>query len=357
MIVNDKNMRTNSSKPGFTLVELLVVIAILGIVVAFLLPAVQAARESSRKIQCVNNLKQLILGLNNYESSNRQFPPAYLTKNTKETGSAHGISYGDDNRNGPPGWAWGTLILPYIEEIATYDNLKLALPCWAPDNAALVKTHLSIFLCPSSKGESEAFAVERDSGDGRTGVPLSPEIYFAHSHYVTNAGVNQPWGRTSQYSFDFTIPEPIGALPHVINGPFYRNSKTSSKNVVDGLSKTIFLGEHGSYLSHKTWVGVVPGAATCPRLDLYHWPSDCNSGGCLVGVHSGPDVRDHPQEIIHAPNNPFGHTDEMWSDHVGPGCNVAMGDGSVKFVSAFIDPYTWVAISTMNGNEIADGDD
>src|SRR5262245_64824762 len=68
-----------------------------------------------------------------------------------------------------------------------------------------------------------------------------------------------------------------------------------------------------SILSHKTWVGVVPGAATCPRLDLRPWPSDCNSGGCLVGVHSGPDVRDHPQVIIHAPNRSEEHTSELQS--------------------------------------------
>ena len=98
------------------------------------------------------------------------------------------------------------------------------------------------------------------------------------------------------------------------------------------------------------------GSATCPQLDLRPWPSDCNGGGCLVGVHSGPDAHDHPQVIIHAPNNPFGHTDEMWSEHAGPGCNVLFGDGSVRFISAFINPYTWVALSTRNVGDIPQGD-
>ena len=143
----------------------------------------------------------------------------------------------------------------------------------------------------------------------------------------------------------------------VINGPFYRDSRTRVTDVTDGLSQTVFLGEHSSILSHKTWVGVVPGAATCPRLDLRGWPSDCNASSCLVGVHSGPDVHDHPQVIIHAPNNPFGHTDEMWSEHTPAGCNVLFGDGSVRFVGAFIDPNAWVAVSTRNGGEATNGND
>src|SRR5262249_46685763 len=161
----------------------------------------------------------------------------------------------------------------------------------------------------------------------RHGVAFSPAIVFGHAHYVTNAGVNQPWGRATSYSFDFAVPEPIPGLsqPALINGPFYRDSRTRIADVSDGLSNTVFLGEHSWILSYKTWVGVVPGAAACPRLDLRPWPSDCNSGGCLVGVHSGPDLHDHPQVIIHAPNNPFGHTDEMWGEHGAPGCNVLFG--------------------------------
>jgi prepilin-type processing-associated H-X9-DG protein len=196
--------------------------------------------------------------------------------------------------------------------------------------------------------------VEYDSGDFIHGVPFSPRIEFAHSHYVTNAGVHQPWGRTPAYSHDFDVPEPIpenGNRPARIDGPFYRNSRTTVAGVSDGLSNTVFVGEHSSVLSNKTWVGVVPGAVTCPRLDMRPWPSECNTGGCLVGVHSGPDTHDHPQVIIHAPNDPFGHTDEMWGEH-GNGCNVLFGDGSVRFVTTFINPNTWVAVSTRDSGEV-----
>jgi prepilin-type N-terminal cleavage/methylation domain-containing protein/prepilin-type processing-associated H-X9-DG protein len=344
------------SRWAFTLIELLVVIAIMSLLIGLLLPAVQKVREAAARIRCTNNLKQIGLALHNYEGANGRFPPAYVRTSGRQSGSAAGISYPDANWNGLMGWAWGTLILPYVEQDNLYKSLNLNLPCWAPENAPFVKTKLSIFLCPSATGGSDGFAVAYDSGDGRHGTPFSPPIYFGHAHYVTNAGVNQPWGRATAYAYDFTIPEPIaeptGQLVDVINGPFYRDSQTRVADVTDGLSQTVFIGEHSSILSHKTWVGVVSGASTCPRLDLRPWPSDCNGGGCLVGAHSGPDVHDHPQVIIHAPNNPFGHTDEMWSEHTPNGCNVLFGDGSVRFVSQFIDPWVWVGLSTRDGGEV-----
>jgi prepilin-type N-terminal cleavage/methylation domain-containing protein len=350
-------IQRSSFRAAFTLIELLVVIAIIGVLVGMLVPAVQKVREAGSRLECQNNLKQIGLAMHNYESVNLRFPPAYVTSNPYANGTLYGISFGDANRNGPPGWAWGTLILPYLEQHNLYQSLRLDLPCWAPENAQFVQSKVATFLCPAATGGSDGFAVAYDSGDGKHGAPFSPTIYFGHSHYTANAGVNQPWGRTTAYSYDFTVPEPLGgSLVDIINGPFYRDSKTRVVDVSDGLSNTVFVGEHSSILSNKTWVGVVPGAATCPRLDLRPWPSDCNSGGCLVGVHSGPDVYDHPQVIIHAPNNPFGHTDEMWAEHGIAGCHVLFGDGSVRFIGAFINPNTWVALSTMNQGDVPQGD-
>jgi prepilin-type N-terminal cleavage/methylation domain-containing protein/prepilin-type processing-associated H-X9-DG protein len=344
--------KARGSNPGFTLIELLVVIAVIGALLGLLLPAVQKAREAANRSKCVNNLKQLGLALHQYEGACHCFPPAFVKTSGQQSGASFGISYPDDTWSALPGWAWGTLVLPYLEQENLYRSFRLDLPCWAPANAALIRTRVPAFLCPSATGGSDGFLVERDSGDGRHSIPIDPNVFIAHSHYVTNAGVNQPWGRSTPYCLDYTVPEPVaeptGQLFDIINGPFYRDSRTRIADVTDGLSNTVFIGEHSSILSNKTWVGVVPGAATCPRLDLRPWPSDCNASGCLVGAHSGPDVHDHPQVIIHAPNNPFGHTDEMWSEHTPDGCNVLFGDGSVRFISAFINPYTWVALSTMN---------
>ena len=343
-------------KSGFTLVELLVVIAIIGMLVSLLLPAVQAAREAARRMSCQNNLKQLGLAILNYESSHRVIPPAYVT-NTREDRNVYGVQCADEYRNSHPGWAWGALLLPQIEQSALHGQLRFSDACWSPANAAAAASKLPAFLCPSASGGSDGFAVVK-AVDHRYGTPIlrddGSQIHFAHSHYVTNAGIHQPWGRTTAYCYDYEVGEPILANGNQLarmDGPFFPNSKMPLRRISDGLSNTIFLGEHSSILSNKTWVGVVPTAVTPPRLDLRPWLSENNGAGCLVGVHSGPDTHDHPQVIIHAPNNPFGHTDEMWGEH-GPGCSVSMGDGSVRFASAFIDPNAWVAMSTRDGGEV-----
>jgi prepilin-type N-terminal cleavage/methylation domain-containing protein len=337
---------------GFTLIELLVVIAIIGVLVGLLLPSVQAARGAARRVQCVNNLKQIGLALATYESALQSFPPAFVG-DPKASGSAYGVTYPDGNMSTLPGFAWGTLILPQLEQAPLYASFNTNLPCWAPDNTTSARTKLAVFLCPSATGGSNGFALHMYT-NGKHAAPndggeFSPEIRFAHSHYVTNAGINQPWGRSTAYSFDFDVPEPLaGAPPCAIDGPFYRNSHTRVADVADGLSNTVFIGERTSKLADATWVGVVPFACTPPKPG---WPSDPNSGGNLVGAHSGPDVHDHPTVIIHAPNHPFGHTDEMYSED-GDGGNVLLGDGSVRFIKKTIYPWTWVALSTRNHGEI-----
>ncbi|MCA9099169.1 MAG: DUF1559 domain-containing protein [Planctomycetaceae bacterium] len=343
-----------NSRPGFTLIELLVVIAIIAVLISLFLPAVQQARESARKTSCRNNLKQIGLALHNYHDAHGVFPPAYVGNPVVTPGTLFGVSYPDDNGNGPSGFAWGALLLPMLDQSPLYNQLNFNLACWDPIQAQACKTRVDVFLCPTATGGSDGFNLEKYT-NGTASLPEDPEeydpvIFFAHSHYITNAGIHQPWGRVTNFT-DFSEGEPIPAnsnIPAYIDGPFYRNSYIGTKHILDGLSQTVFIGEHSSRLSNKTWVGVVPYATTCPKSPF---PSDCNSGGCLVGAHSGPDTHDHPQVIIHAPNNPFGHTDEMYSEHSG-GCHVMMGDGSVRFMSEFMNPDTWVALSTRASGEV-----
>jgi prepilin-type N-terminal cleavage/methylation domain-containing protein len=299
---------------GFNLIELLVVIAIIGVLISLLVPATQKVRAAATRAQCQINLKQIGLALHQYEGVNRCFPPGYTRTSSMQSGTSHGVGYPDDGWNGLPGWAWGTLILPYIEQDSLYTSLRLDLPCWASENAPLVKTKLAIFLCPAAVGPCDGFALHRYTGpssDPQDAGPFSPTIFFAHSHYVTNAGQNgPPWNRPRANSYDYTSPAQVSGLPDNINGPFYRNSRTRITDVTDGLSSTVFVGECDSVVTNKTWVGVVPWSCTPPQVPPVGIGAT-NSGGCLVGAHSGPDPTDHPNIIVHAPNNPFGHTDEM----------------------------------------------
>src|SRR5262245_4477421 len=122
--------RRPAIRGGFTLIELLVVIAIIGVLISLLLPAVQAARGASRRMQCVNNLKQLGLALASYESAHQAYPPAYVG-DSRAVGTFQGISYPDGNDNTLPGFAWGALILPQLEQAPLHAAFNFNLPCWA----------------------------------------------------------------------------------------------------------------------------------------------------------------------------------------------------------------------------------
>src|SRR5947209_7642263 len=114
-------MRVRSRRSAFTLIELLVVIAIIAVLIALLLPAVQAAREAARRMQCVNNLKQIGIAMHNYHESQGVFPPGYTSYWKKDGGDA-GTAEDDIGQ----GWAWGSLILPQMEQSALYNAINFS---------------------------------------------------------------------------------------------------------------------------------------------------------------------------------------------------------------------------------------
>ncbi|NLE39506.1 MAG: DUF1559 domain-containing protein [Pirellulaceae bacterium] len=315
---------------AFTLVELLVVIAIIGTLIALLLPAVQSTREAARRLQCANNLRQLGLAMHNYHEARGCFPPSYASQ--VGGGDVHG-SPDPITRDAGPGWAWGAILLPYLEQ-ETLDSLfNYDLPCWHAANQAVVRTHVALFACPSAVGNETPVEVV-DQGGSRVLAT------FARSCYAVSAGREGPWG--------FTLDDYAG----LADGPFYRNSAVRIRDIRDGTSTTVFIGEHHPALSDKTWVGVVPGAWVHPKPDYDFSPAE--TAATLVNVHSGPcRVEDPP--VIHPPNSPLYAVCQMFSQHPG-GCNVMLGDGSTRFVSEFVHLPTWAALCSIDGGEVVEHD-
>jgi len=237
------------------------------------------------------------------------------------------------------------------------------MPIWDANHRELIQSQIPVFLCPDSSGDNEPFVVVDQSES-----PYSPDgntdLILGRSHYVASHGQESAWGPEAGLAMTGDIFTDIytaatktvginGDVSRVADGPFYRNSKTRIARVTDGTSNTIFLGEHSSKLSDKTWVGVVPGAIVHPRFSS---PENGPDGAAtMVLVHAGPsggelDITGFP--IIHPVNFPTYHVGQMYSEHPGGG-NICFGDGSVHFFQQDIDLITFAELSSMNEGEVA----
>ncbi|MFM1903654.1 MAG: hypothetical protein RLZZ440_1554 [Planctomycetota bacterium] len=321
-------------RAGFSLVELLVVIAIIATLIGSLLPAVQSARESARRMQCSGNLRQLGLAILGHESAKRRLPAGYVCDVTR-------VDRDSATLDAPPGTGWGLQIAAFIEETATFaafchaDDAELGV--MHPHNRGLVAERLPIFLCPSSSGGRDAFSVRTPDGAAHpSGIRLG------RADYVANAGHREPW------------MDSLASWDGIANGPLYRNSFLRVSRITDGMSKTVFLGEHSAALSEKSWAGVVPGAASHPTpLFASRVGSEPDRAATLVLVHSGP--AESELDVIHPPNDPVAHVCQMYAEHTG-GANVSLGDGSVRFVAETINHDIWAALCSRDGGEASHGD-
>ncbi len=209
-----KRSLPSSTRTGFTLVELLVVIAIIGVLVALLLPAVQAAREAARRMQCSNNLKQMGLAFHNYHDANKKLPPG------QDYGTIRGSS-SDSNPGTRPGWAWSAFIMPYLEGSAAYDQIDFEGLFHEGNHPELLANPVAFAICPSDQTEPV-----RAHFPGKTSIPLQ-----AAASYAGSAGPFHMYN------------DPYKGFPQRMRGSLYLNTKVEFREITDGLSNTIFAGE------------------------------------------------------------------------------------------------------------------
>jgi prepilin-type N-terminal cleavage/methylation domain-containing protein/prepilin-type processing-associated H-X9-DG protein len=275
-----KRMRTGG-RAGFTLIELLVVIAIIGVLIALLLPAVQAAREAARRAQCLNNMVQLSLALQNYESAHLVLPPGVVNATGPVLNNPKGYHFG-----------WIAQLLPFIEQRNVYNNLNFLQEVYAVPNSTARVIDIKSLLCPSDWNPA-----------GATGG--------SDSSYAGNQN-------------DVEAPIDVNN-----NGVLFLNSRVRYDDVSDGLSNTIFVGEKYHEATDFGW-------ASGTRSTLR------NTGHPLVNYWSrlGGATVSPP-----AANTPayFNWVGGYGSAHPG-GANFAFGDGSVKFLKASIGRSVFEAL-------------
>jgi prepilin-type N-terminal cleavage/methylation domain-containing protein/prepilin-type processing-associated H-X9-DG protein len=312
-------------RQGFTLVELLVVIAIIGILVALLLPAVQAARASARRVKCLNNLRQLGVGLLNYEQNKKKFPAGLEIDKSRLPSNGLCRAYSDIVfLSKPAWWSWIVRILPDLEETNLYSSFDLTLdPMTEP---GLTKNHagssqiVDILLCPE---DPESHRVGHSSCGGKFWCDK------AYTNYLGVTGTQGGQAIQDTYKADGMFPD--------------TNVSVDLRSVTDGTSHTLLVGERpivdyfdstGSFTGDFGWWAAGAG---------YDWPP-CGRGDNILDSSQGLFAGD-----------PETHADvfHWWSYHPG-GAHFVFVDGSARMLSYDIDNSALLALSSRNGAESFD---
>jgi prepilin-type N-terminal cleavage/methylation domain-containing protein len=305
-------------KRAFTLIELLVVIAIIAILIALLLPAVQQAREAARRTQCRNNLHQIGLALHNYHDAHSMFPPGVIVKYADSDG--YGCRFPDCGQYGVPGYrtsAWSSLILPYLDETAVYNSLNFTYALGSGyvgiKNTTGARSVLKQYVCPTA-------------GDVVVNDTIGSSMTYAgvRGNYLSSNG--SPWA---------------GQLPDQVSGIFGPCTSHRMRDIRDGSSNTLMVGEARDYITPTNvgWfgpgLGVIRGARGCRS-----WAIGMNNLYCPQSADYGNYFCPHL----------FG----SW--HEG-GAFFCFADGNVRFLSENIDWGTYNALMTKANNELIDDED
>ncbi len=349
-------MVNSATRKGFTLVELLVVIAIIGILVGLLLPAVQAAREAARRMQCQNNVKQISLSLHNFHDVYKGFP----------MGAEFGV-----------GTAWSALILPYIEQgnaynILTFQEDSAGNYQWAagvpgiPGDVALshpaYKTFRNIYVCeqkmatfrcPSS---SLPESIADISGDNWIVQRRAPANYLGCVSGKLLDDRRPKGGVESISDLDGVFIQKKDNQRIKRNGASDGLTGTNFGGMSDGSSNTIAIGEAHSDTQSVADMGLIRenNASMMGRKD--HWAIgsddiDTSGQGDMSEVLGSTGVRMNQPKVPTGTAQFAAYELSFGSKHTG-GANFGLGDGSVKFLSDSIDLATYSSLGTRNGGEV-----
>lgn len=333
---------------GFTLIELLVVIAIIAVLIALLLPAVQSAREAARRTGCVNNLKQMGVALHNYIDAMNVFPPGYVSAiNPAITDPCNMDAEGGTSIDLGPGWAWGSMILPQMDQQPLYNSINFSLSVAYAQNNTCSTTSLAVYLCPSDFGNSLVPVLANPPNPANPGSSSGSNIVdtVARGNYVGCWGLGEICAGSTPTPGVMVAGDPIG----IPNGIFQRNSNTRISSITDGTSNTFAVGERSHNLSYVTWtarsingwLGVTPpGDGGSDRFNPS--PEECWTQVLgPAGLENG----------MRTPNDPQAHVEDYWSYHPG-GVNFVFADGSVHFIKSSINPIPYRALMTRNMGEV-----
>jgi prepilin-type N-terminal cleavage/methylation domain-containing protein len=317
------------ARKGFTLIELLVVIAIIAVLIGLLLPAVQKVREAASRVSCRNNLKQIGLALHIYHDNQGSFPPGYIFKSaaTGQASLPHPLLPFIMIRSFPPppprkpqpngpGWGWASLLLPFIEQGALAKQINYTLPVESPTMLAQRTRLLSLYTCPSDRSTG-VFMVKTD---------MNADLATAASN---------------SYAACFGFGGLINTQPDVSNGVFYRNSHVSFRDITDGTSTTLAIGERAALLAQTPWAGVMSGgsAQTTPGAPVYTSVVELAPPMALARVGHK------------ALNDPYSEPYDFFSPH-GTVVQFVFADGSVQALSMSTDVSVLQALATCAGDEV-----
>jgi prepilin-type N-terminal cleavage/methylation domain-containing protein len=311
------------SRSGFSLIELLVVIAIIAILIGLLLPAVQRVREAANQTACRNNLHQMGLALLQYHDKVGHFPPAYLFDETMPdrliVGEMQEWTYENASKWEPmityPGFGWTTYLLPHLEQHSLAEMINWKKPVEHKLNKEVRERLVKDFICPS---------------DVNVGV------------FKMLSQLNKPLAdfATNSYAACYGTGGSIGELPAKGDGIFYRNSKTSIKQVTDGLSTTVALGERGSILCQAPWIGAVSEGTTRIHPNAPVYVMAVEEPATAVMARTG----------WHQLNGHYSEVYDFFSPHVGMGLFL-FADGSVRSMGVNTPLKVWKAVGSRAGGE------